>query len=213
MALLCQPAELQPPVPLPADLACGASTRESVTRSAAPTTASVRAGAFMGLRILADHLRVPGGTTSPNVDAGGFRARRLPSARGDERRRISRALRRHVRYGHDGAAGPAVLASAPRPPTRSTSADGPRQFRQLLRRTRAEDSSGVRLGTLMYESHASYGRCGLGSRGTDRLVELVQSAGPDAGLYGARITGGGSGGTVAIIGRPDASPAIAAATI
>jgi galactokinase len=55
----------------------------------------------------------------------------------------------------------------------------------------------------------SYGRCGLGSRGTDRLVALVKSAGPAAGLYGARITGGGSGGTVAIIGRPDASPAIA----
>jgi L-arabinokinase len=65
------------------------------------------------------------------------------------------------------------------------------------------------LGTLMYESHASYGQCGLGSRRTDRLVELVKSAGPGAGLYGARITGGGSGGTVAVLGRPDASSAIA----
>ena len=54
----------------------------------------------------------------------------------------------------------------------------------------------------MYESHASYGRCGLGSRGTDRLVALVKSAGPAAGLYGARITGGGSGGTVAISAGP-----------
>ena len=61
----------------------------------------------------------------------------------------------------------------------------------------------------MYESHASYGRCGLGSPGTDRLVELVRAEGPAAGLYGARITGGGSGGTVAVIGRKDASPAIA----
>ena len=33
--------------------------------------------------------------------------------------------------------------------------------------------------------------------------------GPAAGLYGARITGGGSGGTVAVIGRKDASAAIA----
>ena len=53
----------------------------------------------------------------------------------------------------------------------------------------------------MYESHASYGRCGLGSKGTDRLVALVRGEGPAAGLYGARITGGGSGGTVAVIGR------------
>jgi L-arabinokinase len=81
-------------------------------------------------------------------------------------------------------------------------------FRQLLQDS-AGESSRVLSGTLMYESHASYGRCGLGSRGTDRLVELVRSAGYDAGLYGARITGGGSGGTVAIIGRPDASRAIA----
>jgi len=40
-------------------------------------------------------------------------------------------------------------------------------------------------------------------------VELVRSAGPDTGLYGARITGGGSGGTVAVLGRADASAAVA----
>ena len=60
----------------------------------------------------------------------------------------------------------------------------------------------------MYESHASYGRCGLGSEGTDRLVALVRSEGQAAGLYGARITGGGSGGTVAVIGRRGAMPSI-----
>lgn len=61
----------------------------------------------------------------------------------------------------------------------------------------------------MYESHASYVGCGLGSPGTDRLVELVRAEGPEAGLYGARITGGGSGGTVAVLGRRDASAAVA----
>ena len=60
----------------------------------------------------------------------------------------------------------------------------------------------------MYESHASYTVCGLGSPGTERLVELVRAEGPAAGLYGARITGGGSGGTVAVLGRQDASAAI-----
>jgi L-arabinokinase len=67
----------------------------------------------------------------------------------------------------------------------------------------------VRLGELMYGSHASYGQCGLGSPGTDRLVELVRREGTASGLYGARITGGGSGGTVAVLGRRDAGAAIA----
>ena len=55
------------------------------------------------------------------------------------------------------------------------------------------------LGELMFESHASYSACGLGAEGTDRLVELVRAAGPAAGLYGAKSTGGGSGGTVAVL--------------
>ncbi len=64
------------------------------------------------------------------------------------------------------------------------------------------------LGELMYQSHQSYSRCGLGSAGTDRLVELVRAAGPEAGLFGAKITGGGSGGTVAVLGRREAAEAI-----
>jgi L-arabinokinase len=66
------------------------------------------------------------------------------------------------------------------------------------------------LGELMFQSHASYSACGLGSYGTDLLVRLVREAGPGRGLYGARITGGGSGGTVAVLARRDASPAIEA---
>jgi L-arabinokinase len=62
------------------------------------------------------------------------------------------------------------------------------------------------LGELMYQSHASYSACGLGSDGTDRLVTLVGEAGPSKGLFGAKITGGGSGGTVAVLGRRDAKP-------
>ena len=61
----------------------------------------------------------------------------------------------------------------------------------------------------MYQSHASYSACGLGSAGTDRLVELVKQAGPQQGLYGAKITGGGSGGTVAVLGSKDAAVTIA----
>jgi len=55
-----------------------------------------------------------------------------------------------------------------------------------------------RMGELMFESHASYAACGLTEPGTDLLVELVRE-GRSEGLFGARITGGGSGGTVAVL--------------
>ncbi|RJP33343.1 MAG: GHMP kinase [Candidatus Omnitrophota bacterium] len=55
------------------------------------------------------------------------------------------------------------------------------------------------LGELMYQSHASYSLCGLGNSVTDELVEAVRHAGPEAGVFGAKITGGGSGGTVCVL--------------
>ena len=51
----------------------------------------------------------------------------------------------------------------------------------------------------MFQSHDSYSSCGLGSDGTDALVALVRESAGDH-LYGAKITGGGSGGTVAVLG-------------
>lgn len=66
------------------------------------------------------------------------------------------------------------------------------------------------LGALMREGHADYEACGLGSASTDRLAALVEEAGKDRGLLGARITGGGSGGTLAILGTADAGAAVRA---
>lgn len=64
------------------------------------------------------------------------------------------------------------------------------------------------LGALMSGSHASYTACGLDSDGTNLLVEMVRAAGPHAGLYGAKITGGGSGGTVAVLARRGSSDVV-----
>lgn len=64
----------------------------------------------------------------------------------------------------------------------------------------AEEARLVALGELMYQSHASYTAIGLGSDATEELVRLVRSLGPASGLYGAKITGGGSGGTVCVLG-------------
>jgi L-arabinokinase len=52
----------------------------------------------------------------------------------------------------------------------------------------------------MYQSHDAYTECGLGSSSTSAIVEIVQALGPTSGLYGAKITGGGAGGTVCILG-------------
>ena len=80
-------------------------------------------------------------------------------------------------------------------------------FADILQNWRGLEQ-GPELGALMYASHESYSACGLGSAGTDELVNLVRARGPSAGLYGARITGGGSGGTVAVAGRRDAAGAV-----
>lgn len=80
-------------------------------------------------------------------------------------------------------------------------------FKALLT-SAASDEQLTSLGELLYQCHYSYSDCGLGSDGTDRLVQLVQemqhnkvSKFEDGTLYGAKITGGGSGGTVCVIGR------------
>ncbi|XP_051137394.1 L-arabinokinase-like [Andrographis paniculata] len=80
-------------------------------------------------------------------------------------------------------------------------------FKALLT-SASSDYQLTALGELMYQCHYSYGACGLGSDGTDRLVQLVQemqhnklSRASEGTLYGAKITGGGSGGTVCVIGR------------
>jgi L-arabinokinase len=82
-----------------------------------------------------------------------------------------------------------------------------RLFSQLFRGDLTRECL-ILLGELMYQSHSSYSACGLGSEGTDRLVHMVRSFGPESGLYGAKITGGGSGGTVAILGRREAGDTI-----
>lgn len=81
------------------------------------------------------------------------------------------------------------------------------RFAQLLKSVEPHLNE---LGSLMYASHDSYSTCGLGSDGTNMLVDLVRSKGAEAGMYGAKITGGGSGGTVAILARKASRPAVEA---
>ncbi len=64
------------------------------------------------------------------------------------------------------------------------------------------------LGELMYQSHYAYTECGLGSEAADLIVSLVCEEGHGHGLYGAKISGSGAGGTVVVLGRKDAEGAL-----
>jgi L-arabinokinase len=59
------------------------------------------------------------------------------------------------------------------------------------------DSSLQLIGEILCQSHVAYTECGLGSVECDDLVSRVLKA----GFPGAKMTGGGAGGVVAILGR------------
>lgn len=78
------------------------------------------------------------------------------------------------------------------------------EFARLIENPRSETSL-KKAGQLMYASHWSYSkRAHLGSHETDLIVKKLRSAGPEEGILGAKITGGGCGGTVAVLGLGEA---------
>ena len=81
------------------------------------------------------------------------------------------------------------------------------RFAGLLTRTPSDDVARS-MGAFMYESHDAYNTLQLGSDGTDLLVDLVRDAGLASGVFGAKITGGGSGGTVAVLARSNAESVV-----
>ncbi len=207
LALLCQPAELQPSIRIPAEIAfwgIDSGERHAVGGS---DYGSVRTGAFMGYRIMAENECSRQGYLS-NVTPSEFETKfleRLP----DE------MTGRDFLARYSGTSDTLTEVD----PTRNYKIRLPaahpiyehhrvKTFRQLLLSPTSEEQRTM-LGDLMYQSHQSYTACGLGSRGTDLIVNLVRAEGATNGLYGARITGGGSGGTVVILGRSDAHAAIA----
>jgi galactokinase len=222
LALLCQPAELLGTILLPADLAVwglDSGVRHSVGGG---DYGSVRVGAFMGYRIIAE---LSGLAAAPAGDSividdpywGGYLANLAPP---EFEQRFAASLPESLR-GEEFLAryrGTTDTVTSIEP-ERTYAVRAPaahavyesfrvQKFAELLRAQSETPDAWASLGQLMYESHASYSACGLGSQGTDPLVELVRAAGVSRGLYGAKITGGGSGGTVAVLGSRDAAAAV-----
>ncbi len=80
-----------------------------------------------------------------------------------------------------------------------------RQFVECLSRgiRGADRKALLDAGELMNASHWSYGqRCGLGSIETDLLVNLIRQYGAETDIFGAKVTGRGCGGVVAVLLKP-----------
>ena len=224
LALLCQPADLINMISMPGSLkfwGLDSGVRHSVSGN---SYGDVRAAAFMGYRMIAeiDGLSVTENATDGSVlvedqRRHGYLANISPAA-------FERSYANHLpermsgaeflsRY--KGTTDPVSLIDPRRDYSVKASTAHPifensrvTRFSDLMGQSPSSDRMEL-MGELMYQSHASYSACGLGSEATDLLVELVREAGSRHGLYGARITGGGSGGTVAVLGDHEASAAIA----
>ena len=212
LELRCQPHDLLGHVEVPEGVAfigLDSGVKHAVGGERYPR---VRTAAFMGREILrrglvGDPIEVGGGHLC-NVD---------PRAFDDIAPRLPRHLRGQdflARYGDHHDAATVIDPSVDYPVRGATTHPVTEQARVMRFRASLVTAGDASLrgdgparaialaaaGRQMYGSHRSYGRnCGLGAPETDRIVALVRAEGPANGLHGAKITGGGSGGTVAIL--------------
>jgi L-arabinokinase len=220
LKLLCQPAELLGATQLPEELGVwgiDSGVRHAVTGADYGT---VRTAAFIGYRIIAEveglacETVAPGRVRIEDARWRGYLANIAPAE-------FAESYAAHLPELMSGAeflqryGGITDMVTAVNPErsypvyqaTRHPVEENARvvEFAALLADWRGGKQA-ERLGRLMYESHESYSACGLGAMATDAIVRLARDT---PGLYGAKITGGGSGGTVAVLGRCDAAAAVA----
>lgn len=220
--ILCQPAELLGTVRLPSNVeiwGIDSGIRHSVSGADYGT---VRTAASMGYRIIAEMA----GLSVKNAGAGrvrisdakwnGYLANIDPEAfEATFASELPDSVNgREFLATFYGVSDPFVAIDPGRHyPVRAATAHPVREnarVRRFSKFIKADSPDLEELGSLMYASHESYSACGLGSDGTDLLVEMIKKAGPSSGLFGAKITGGGSGGTVAVLGRRGNGDAVAA---
>ena len=205
LALLCQPGELKGTISLPDELTIwgiDSGIRHSV---AGADYGTVRTAAFMGYRIITE-LAVDRSWNGylANITPAEFEndfAAHLPA----------QMLGAEFLDRYDGITDTVTCVDPDRTYPIFAATKHPiyenarvHRFAEILKNWQGLEQAST-LGELMYESHQSYSTCGLGSAGTDELVRLVQD---EDGLYGAKITGGGSGGTVAVLAHRSAKSAI-----
>lgn len=218
LLMTCQPHTLHDPLPLTPGIrvvGIDSHVRHSVADGQYGIT---RCAAFMAHTILLDRMRIMGeahGRKLTGDPTAGYLANLDP----DDYKRLFRDHLPQFITGHEFLArypqGTRDTATRIEPHTRypvQHAADHhvlePRRvknFVQFLQIAAAATNPRERqflldkAGHLMYASHLSYTNDAfLGAPECDLLVDLVRKHEP-AGLYGAKITGGGAGGTVAVL--------------
>ncbi len=197
LLLLCQPHTVQGTVELPTGwraFGIDSGVKHSVGGSA---YTRVRVAAFMGYKILADRAKsgfrgylcncTPDVYTRTTVDhplPGVLTGAEFLAAHGGIFDTVTR-VEPDVAYPVRSATEHPIFEMA-----------RVQRFVECLRD--GTDAAMTEAGQQMYGAHASYSACGLGSEETDLLVTLAQA---QPGVIGAKITGGGSGGTVCILCR------------
>jgi L-arabinokinase len=221
LELLCQPSQFIGTLALPSELevwGVDSGVRHSVGGFDYTT---VRTAAFMGYRMIAD---MAGLTVTPignrkvkvtdpywngylaNITSDEFEEKYLEhlpkSLRGAEFLERYEGISDDVTQVDDSVDFP-VRAATAHPIYENQRVN---EFASILKQWKGLDQA-QRLGELMLESHQSYTDCGLGSQRTDLIVELLKEDNQSS-LFGGRITGGGSGGTVAILGKRGAKTSL-----
>lgn len=199
LALLCQPYQVQGTVALPAGwsvFGMDSAVKHSIGGSA---YARARVAAFMGYKMLADRA---------GSGFGGYLCNCSPDEyRGLYPDRLPEKLSGAVFLGAHGGIFDSVTTVQPgetydvRACAEHAVFENVRVQRFLDDLKDGGDEKMADAGQQMIAAHASYSACGLGSAETDLLVELARAQGP--AVAGARITGGGSGGTVGVLCRAD----------
>lgn len=219
LELLCQPGELKGTISLPDELSIwgiDSGIRHSV---AGADYGTVRTAAFMGYRMIAASAGLKANKTThgrvqiddpkwngylanitPEEFDNDFAAHLPAQISGAEFLDHYQGITDSVTSVDPDRSYP-VLAATSHPIYENARV---KRFADILKNWQGLQQTGA-LGELMYESHQSYSNCGLGSDGTDELVRLARA---EDDLYGAKITGGGSGGTVAVLAHRSAKPAV-----
>ena len=220
-ALVCQPAEIRGWIEIPDEIefwGIDSGVRHAVSGS---DYSSVRIGAFMGYRIIAEleGLQVrevrDGVVEIDDARWNGYLANVSPEEYEKKfRAEIPESMSGHEFLSRYRGTTDTVTSIDPnksyaiKAPTEHAIYENWRVHRFAGLMTAAMQSDQLReAGELMFASHESYRACGLTEPRTDRIVELVRNSG-DKGLFGGHITGGGSGGTVAILARRGSRGAI-----
>lgn len=204
LVLLCQPYQIQDFVALPPGwsvFGIDSGVKHSVAGNA---YTRVRVGAFMGYKILADRAGSGFGGYLCNVSPDELRAL-LPDGLPD-------TLHGAAFLGKHGGIFDTVTSVNPAEtyPVRVAAEHAINEhvrvgrFLECLKN--GSDDALRTAGDQMRAAHESYGACGLGSAETDLLVQLATS---DDAVAGAKITGGGSGGTVCVLVRAHAEERVA----